>query len=62
MERIEARLDATYRDVAEGELSEADYANFFRYLGALRGLSEAGIGFAKVAETVDWPRWREARF
>jgi uncharacterized membrane protein YccC len=62
MARLETRIDETYRDVAEGELSERDFENFFRYLGGLRGLSEAGIGLIRVAETIDWPRWQEARF
>ena len=43
------------------DLSERDYENFFRYLGGLRGLSTSGIHFIRVAETVDWARWREAR-
>ncbi|MDJ0896762.1 MAG: FUSC family protein [Alphaproteobacteria bacterium] len=62
MARLEARVQETYRQGAEAELSERDYENFFRYLGGLRGLSEAGIGFIRTAQTVDWPRWREARF
>ena len=62
LERLDARIEATYRKGETAELSERDYENFFRYLGGLRGLSDAGIGFLRIARTVDWPRWREARF
>ena len=62
MARLDARIEATYRQGEAVELSERDYENFFRYLGGLRGLSESGIGFIRVAETVDWVHWREARF
>ena len=62
MARLDARIEETYGQAESAELSARDYANFFRYLGGLRGLSESGIGFIKVAKTVDWARWREARF
>ncbi|MDH3593324.1 MAG: FUSC family protein [Rhodospirillales bacterium] len=62
MARLDARMEETQRQAEAGALSERDYENFFRYLGGLRGLSETGIGFIRLAETVDWARWREARF
>jgi uncharacterized membrane protein YccC len=60
--RLEARIDETYRQVTEDELSERDYENFFRYLGSLRNLSEAAIDYAQLAEGVNWTQWQEARF
>ena len=60
--RLEARIDETYRQVTEDELSERDYENFFRYLGSLRSLSEAAIGYAQLAEGINWEQWEEARF
>ena len=62
LSRLEARIDETYRQVAEDELSEQDYANFFRYLGSLRGLSEAAIGYVQLAEGLNWAQWKEERF
>ena len=62
MERVDARIEETYRKDDASGLEERDYENFFRYLGGLRGLSEAGLGFIAVARTLDWRRWREARF
>ena len=60
--RLEAKIDEAHSDAETAALGPRDYENFFRYLGGLRGLSESGIGFIRVAETVDWARWREARF
>ena len=62
MARLDARMGEIQRQAGAGALSERDYENFFRYLGGLRGLSETGIGFIRLAETVDWGRWREDRF
>ncbi len=62
MARLDARIDEAYGQAETAALSARDFENFFRYLGGLRGLSESGIGFIRVAETVDWARWREARF
>ncbi len=42
--------------------SNRDYENIYRLLGSFRGLSEAGIGYARLAEQVNWARWQEARF
>lgn len=60
--RLEARVDETFRRAGEGELSTADYKNLYRLLGSYRGLSEAAIGYAQLAEGINWARWREARF
>jgi hypothetical protein len=47
---------------AEGELSDRDKERLYRLLGAYRGLSEAGLAYARTAEEIDWRRWRESRF
>jgi hypothetical protein len=60
--RLEARIDETFAQAGEGVLSTDDYKNFFRLLGSYRGLSEAAIGYAQLADAMDWRRWREARF
>jgi len=31
-------------------------------LGSYRGLSEAAIGYAQLAEGIKWAQWREERF
>jgi hypothetical protein len=59
---LETRIDEAFARIGEGELSTEDYENFYRRLGHYRGLSEAALDFARVAETFDWQRWRETRF
>jgi uncharacterized membrane protein YccC len=60
--RLEASIGETLHVAGEGKLSEGDYENFYRYLGAFRGLSESGIEYSRQAQEIDWARWREARF
>jgi uncharacterized membrane protein YccC len=60
--RLEARVDETFRQLGEGELGTRDYENWYRVLGSFRGLAEAGIGYARLAEKINWAQWREARF
>ncbi len=68
-ERLAARLGGLEASIAEmfaqsgkGELSSADYKNLYRLLGSYRGLSEAAIGYAQLAEGIKWAQWQEARF
>jgi hypothetical protein len=46
----------------EGELSDWEGENFYRLLGAYRGLSEALIEYANTAGGIGWEQWRESRF
>jgi uncharacterized membrane protein YccC len=62
LERLETHLSARHGEASSDDISEREFENFFRYLGTLRSVTEAGIAFAKTAETIDWPRWQEARF
>ncbi len=59
---LEARIEETLNKAAEGELSDRDGENFYRLLGAYRGLSEAAIEYAGTAEGIEWVPWREPRF
>jgi uncharacterized membrane protein YccC len=68
-ERLAARLGGLETGIAEifaqsgkGELSTADYRNLYRLLGSYRGLSEAAIGYAQLADGIKWAQWQEARF
>ena len=60
--RMEARIDETLAQAGQGVLSSEDYKNFYRLLGSYRGLSEAAIGYARLADEIDWAIWKEARF
>jgi uncharacterized membrane protein YccC len=60
--KLEARITETLRVVDEGKLSVVDYENFYRYLGAFRGLSESGIAYERLAQGINWAEWEEVRF
>jgi uncharacterized membrane protein YccC len=62
MYRLEAQMGETLRGVKEGQLSEEDLENFYRILGAFKGLSESGIEYSRIAQGIDWALWKEARF
>ena len=59
---LEASIEEIFAQPAEGALSTADYKSLYRLLGSYRGLSEAAIGYAQLAEGVSWALWEEARF
>ncbi len=60
--RLEARVNETLAQAGESELSTEDLDNFYRLLGSYRGLSEAMVGYAPLANGINWARWQEARF
>ncbi len=60
--RLEAQIGESLRSVEDGKLREKDYENFYRFLGAFRGLSESGIAFERIAQGIDWAHWKEERF
>ena len=55
-------MDEAFARVDQGALSAEDRENFYRLLSSYRGLSEAVINHARIADKIDWPRWRETRF
>ena len=60
--RLEASIEAIFDQPGKGELSAAEYKNLYRMLGSYRGLSEAAIDSAQLAEGVNWAPWHETRF
>ncbi len=62
LQRLEARIAETYGAVDAAALSEADYENFYRLLGAYRGVAEAVAEHARIAEGIDWVELRQSRF
>jgi uncharacterized membrane protein YccC len=60
--KLESRIDTTFDKVEQGKLGAGDYENFYRLLGSYRGLSEAVVAHARLAEGIGWDQWREARF
>ena len=62
MGHLEERIKETLDKAQEGQLSDQDGGNFYRLLGAYRGVSEALVNYAGSADTIDWGQWEEARF
>ena len=60
--RLEASIEEMFAQSGKGELSNTDCKNLYRLLGSYRGLSEAAIGYARLAEGMNWAQWREERF
>ncbi|MBW2429478.1 MAG: FUSC family protein [Deltaproteobacteria bacterium] len=60
--RLEERIRVTLDTVAEKQFRVRDAENFYRMLGAYRGVSEALINYAGHAGTIDWAQWKEERF
>jgi len=59
---LEASIEEIFTRSDNGELSTADYDSLYRLLGSYRGLSEAAIDYAQLADGINWAPWREARF
>ena len=59
---IETRINETFSRLEPDKLKDEDYVNFYRLLGTYRGLSEALVGYAQIAEGVNWTQWQEERF
>jgi uncharacterized membrane protein YccC len=59
---LEKRIKGALDKAPEGPFSDRDGENFYRLLGAYRGVSEALINYAGSAGTIDWAQWKEARF
>ena len=60
--RLEAGIQETFARTGKDALRAEDYSNLYRLLGSYRGLTEAAIGYAQLAEGIDWARWHETRF
>jgi len=43
-------------------VSSQDGENFYRLLGAYRGLSEAMVEYAGASGVIDWAGWRQEKF
>ncbi len=62
LDRLEERIKGALDKVSEGLFSDGDGENFYRLLGAYRGVSEALVNYAGSTGPIDWAQWREERF
>jgi uncharacterized membrane protein YccC len=60
--RLEGQIEKAVAGVDRASISALENENSIRLLGALRGVSEALVNFAKQSGEIDWARLREARF
>jgi uncharacterized membrane protein YccC len=60
--KIDTRLAQTFAAAGEGQVSDEAYENFYRLLGSYRGLSEAAVGYARLAHGFKRAQWEETRF
>jgi uncharacterized membrane protein YccC len=61
-DRLEERIKTALDTATEEQLRVRDAENFYRLLGAYRGVSEALINYVGHAGTIDWVQWKEDRF
>jgi hypothetical protein len=61
MERLNMRIEETV-DKAAGNITGRDGENFYRFLGACRGVADALAAYVASAGAIDWAPWREERF
>jgi len=60
-----AHLEARVAEVVNKggrDLSAGAGEQFFRLLGGYRGVSEAALAYAGVAQSINWSQWREEWF
>ncbi len=61
MERLNQRIEETV-DKAAKNITDQEGENFYRLLGACRGVSDALADYVTSAGSIDWAPWREERF
>lgn len=59
---LEQRIDAIIAQPDRETISVEDGENFYRLLGAYRGVSEAAVAYAGNAASIDWAEWGEEKF
>jgi uncharacterized membrane protein YccC len=60
--KVEARMEETLSSPNGEQISDESFSNVYRILGSYRGLAEAIAEFVRISNSMDWSRWREARF
>jgi uncharacterized membrane protein YccC len=62
LEQMEVRIKEAINRADKGQLSDREAENFYRLLGAYRGVAEAAVAYAGVSGAIDWMPWYEERF
>jgi hypothetical protein len=61
VENLEVRVKKTLNTTSEGRLGPQDGENFYRLLGAYRGVSEAMGDYVAGTDAIHWSRWKEEK-
>ena len=62
VEQHETRIKETLNKTSKDQLSPQDSENFYRLLGAYRGVSDAMGEYLKSTDVIHWARWKEEKF
>ena len=62
LDHLEESIKGALNQASEGLFSDGDGENFYRLLGAYRGVSEALVNYVGNTGPIDWAQWREERF
>jgi hypothetical protein len=62
LNHLEEHIMGALNKAPESKVSDLTGENFYRLLGAYRGVSEALVNYVGSAGTIDWERWKEERF
>jgi uncharacterized membrane protein YccC len=60
--QFEGRIKEALNKAGEGQINNRETENFYRLLGAYRGVAEAAVAYVGVAGRIDWMPWYEERF
>ena len=62
LEQLEERIKEAMDKADEGQISGRESENFYRLLGAYRGVSDAAVAYVGIAVAINWSPWHEERF
>ena len=62
LDHLEDCIKGALEKAPEGLFSDRDGENFYRLLGAYRGVSEGLVNYAGITDAIDWAQWHEERF
>jgi uncharacterized membrane protein YccC len=60
--QLEGRIKEALNKAGEGQINNRERENFYRLLGAYRGVTEAAVAYAGAGGRIDWVPWYEDRF
>lgn len=62
LDHLEERIKIALENAPSAQLSDWHGENFYRLLGAYRGMSEALVNYSESAGVINWALWHQERF